>query len=453
MMDGVPLAALLRPTNLDDFVGQKKLVGPNQPLRIMIEKGEAYSMIFWGPPGVGKTTLAKIIARSGKREFYEISAVAAGKADLKKIIDEQKLKANSLESMVYGPPIVFIDEIHRFNKAQQDYLLPFVENGVIILIGATTENPSFEVNGALMSRCRTFVFERLTENDLGELIDRGMMELTGGKNKKIEANSKNWLLNFANGDARQMLNLMQNAWQTFGKLDLETFKKTLQSSLRYDKDGEEHYDTISAFIKSMRAGETNAALYYLARMVAAGEDPKFIARRMIIFASEDVGLAVPTALVVANEVFEAVTKIGLPEAQINLAHGVAYLANCAKDRSAHDAYFLALADVRESGNLPVPMNIRNAPTKLMSKLGYGHGYEMYNESGASYLPEKLAKRNYLETARKNLRPHFIKNDSKTQTGDKKIKTVIKKDKIKVEKKIVKSGKTIDIDAQGRKTIW
>ena len=403
MIDGTPLAALLRPTNLDDFVGQKKLVGKNQPLRVMIEKGEAYSMIFWGPPGVGKTTLARIIARSGNREFYEISAVAAGKADLKKIIDEQKNKVDSLESMIYGPPIVFIDEIHRFNKAQQDYLLPFVENGTIILIGATTENPSFEVNGALMSRCRTFVFERLSDEDLAELIDRALLKLAGKKKQKITAESQKWLLNFANGDARQMLNLMQNSWQTFEKLDLETFKKTLQSSLRYDKDGEEHYDTISAFIKSMRAGEVNAALYYLARMIAAGEDPKFIARRMIIFASEDIGLAVPTALVVANEVFEAITKIGLPEAQINLAHGVAYLAQCAKDRSAHDAYFLALADVREYGNLPVPMHIRNAPTKLMSQLGYGRDYEMYNESHQSYLPEKLAQKNYIAIAKENLK--------------------------------------------------
>ncbi len=388
-----PLAALLRPQTLAEFIGQEKLVGEGKPLRIAMETGNVYSMIFWGPPGVGKTTLAKMVAKSGQREFYEISAVAAGKADLKQIIDETHAKAAELTSLVYGPPIVFIDEIHRFNKAQQDYLLPFVESGTIILIGATTENPSFEVNGALMSRCRTFVFDRLSDTDLIELSQRAVKTLSP-KHKKLPQKTLDWLVNFANGDARQLLNLIDHTWRTFGQFTLENFQESLQSSLRYDKDGEEHYNTISAFIKSMRAGEIDAALYYLARMVSAGEDPKFIARRMVVFASEDIGLAQPTALVVANAVFDAVHKIGYPEAQINLAHGTAYLARCAKDRSAYDAYFAALDDVKTLGNLPVPLHIRNAPTKLMKELGYHAGYEMYNDGHQSYLPKKLAHKKY-----------------------------------------------------------
>ena len=390
-----PLAALLRPTSLDDFIGQEKLVGQGKPLRILIETGDAYSMIFWGPPGVGKTTLARIIAHSSQRDFYEISAVASGKADLKRIVDEAKTKQNELTTTIYGPPIVFIDEIHRFNKAQQDFLLPYVESGLIILIGATTENPSFEVNGALMSRSRTFVFERLSATDLETLIQRAITKLNPKLKKPLPNKTLTWLINFANGDARQLLNLIDHTWRSFGKFSLENFQQSLQSSLRYDKDGEEHYDTISAFIKSMRASDPDAALYYLARMVQAGEDPKFIARRMIIFASEDIGLALPTALVVANEVFDAVHKVGLPEAQISLAHGVAYLARAPKNRASYDAYFAALADVQEFGNLPVPLRIRNAPTKLMKTIGYHEGYEMYNKSEKSYLPDKIAHKKYL----------------------------------------------------------
>lgn len=390
------LATQIRPTSLENFIGQEHLVGPNKPLRIALEKEHIFSMIFWGPPGVGKTTLARIIAEAQQREFHELSAVSAGKADIKKIIDSAREQKTLMGN--YRAPILFLDEIHRFNKAQQDYLLPYVENGDIVLIGATTENPSFEVNSALLSRSKVFVLKQLAEDDLKKVIAQAVKYLskTTGTKLKIMAKARDWLVSYANGDARKLLNLLENTFELYNNLDLENLKNTLQSShLNYDRKGEEHYDTISAFIKSMRASDTDAALYYLARMVEAGEDPKFIARRMVIFASEDIGLAAPTALVVANTVFEAVTKIGYPEAQINLAHGVAYLCKCQKDRSAYDAYFAALADVKKFGNLQIPLEIRNAPTDLMKELEYGIGYEMYPQ-GKSYLPKKLKGKRYLK---------------------------------------------------------
>jgi putative ATPase len=402
MNTSAPLAALLRPQTLDDFIGQAHLVGKNKPLTRAIETGQIYSMIFWGPPGVGKTTLARLIARLTDRDFYEVSAVAAGKADIKKIIEESRSKSESLEKLVYGAPIVFIDEIHRFNKAQQDFLLPYVESGEIILIGATTENPSFEVINALLSRSRVFVFKELTSEDLELVLARALKYLKPQlpKNKKLNQRAREWLVNFANGDARQMLTLIDNTVATFGDISVELLKENLQSILRYDKNGEEHYDTVSAFIKSMRAGEIDGALYYLARMVKNGEKPEFIARRMVVFASEDIGLAVPTALVVANAVFEAVHKVGYPEAQINLAHGVAYLCHCKKDRRAYDAYFAALGDVEKLGNLPVPIHLRNAPTKLMKDLGYGVGqkWEAGFKHEKGYLPEKLQNKKYFKSA-------------------------------------------------------
>lgn len=431
-----PLASLLRPQSLDDYIGQSHLVGKDKPIFNMIEKKQAFSLIFWGPPGVGKTTLARIIAKETDREFFELSAVSAKKDDIKTIIDHVKhiRETEPLISAMFTP-VVFLDEIHRFNKAQQDFLLPYVEDGTIILIGATTENPSFEVIAPLLSRCRVFVLKALTDQEIDEVIDRAVKLVnqsndvetsrsnigtslppdeqsildhhpepdaqpssvsgTDVETVSITADAKEWLTRLANGDARSALTLIDQCLQLYGNLELDSLKNTLQSThLRYDKKGEEHYDTISAFIKSMRASNPDAALYYLARMVDAGEDPKFIARRMIIFASEDIGLAQPTALVVANGIFEAVTKIGYPEAQINLAHGVAYLSQCKKDRSAYDAYFAALDDVKKHGNLPIPMNLRNAPTKLMKEEGYGKGYEMYSKD--SLLPEKLKGQKYLK---------------------------------------------------------
>ncbi len=396
------LATQVRPDNLDEFIGQKHLVGPNKPLRVALEKEHVFSMIFWGPPGVGKTTLARIIAAKQKRDFYELSAVSAGKADIKKIIDSTRAQKGLLES--YRAPVLFLDEIHRFNKAQQDFLLPFVEEGEIILIGATTENPSFEVNSALLSRSKVFVLQALSESELAEVVERAIKYLSQqfSSQVKIAKIAKEWLVRYANGDARQALNLIETTFELYGNLELKNLKNTLQSShLNYDKKGEEHYDTISAFIKSMRASDANAALYYLARMVDAGEDPKFIARRMVVFASEDIGLAQPTALVVANGVFEAVHKIGYPEAQISLAHGVAYLSQCKKDRSAYDAYFKALDDVKAYGNLEIPLEIRNAPTDLMKELGYGKGYEKYPKN-KSLLPKSLSGKKYLR--RKEERP-------------------------------------------------
>ena len=295
--------------------------------------------------------------------------MSAGKADIKKIVDED----------VGGKQkILFLDEIHRFNKAQQDYLLPFAETGELTLIGATTENPSFEVISPLLSRCRVFVLNELAEEEMKEIIARAKF--------KIDNDARDWLVAMANGDARQAITMLENTNSLYGKITEENLKNTLQSKfLRYDKKGEEHYNIISAFIKSMRAGQADAAIYYLARMIDAGEDPKFIARRMVVFASEDIGLAQPTALVVANAVFRAVETIGLPECAINLAHGVAYLAGCKKDRSAYDALQLAMADVKKHGNLPIPLKIRNASTKLMKELGYGKGYEKYTKD--DLLPE------------------------------------------------------------------
>ena len=376
-----PLANQIRPHNLDDFVGQKHLVGAGKPLRLAIEQKHVFSFVLWGTPGVGKTTLARIYANALNADFYELSAVSAGKDDIRKIVKQPR--------MMNQPRILFLDEIHRFNKAQQDFLLPFVENGELVLIGATTENPSFEVIPALLSRLRVFVLEEFSDEEMAQIIDRSGYEL--------DKEAKGWLVAMANGDARQALTMIENTARLYDKnVNLDTLKDTLQSKfLRYDKQGEEHYNVISAFIKSMRASQPDAAIYYLARMIAGGEDPKFIARRMVIFASEDIGLAQPTALVVANAVFRAVEVIGLPEAGINLAHGVAYLANCKKDRSAYDAYKKALDDANKLGNLPVPNILKNAPTKLMKDLKYGEDYELYSKE--DFLPKKLKGKKYFKS--------------------------------------------------------
>src|SRR5665213_1077152 len=342
-----PLASKIRPRNLKEFVGQEELVGPGKALRKAVEDRHLFSFILWGPPGTGKTTIARIYARALEADLYELSAVSAGKDDIRKIVGTESI-GSTLN--IGRPKVLFLDEIHRFNKSQQDFLLPYVESGQLTLIGATTENPSFEVIPALLSRCRVFVLESLSEDSLKSILTSAGI--------KTPKEAFEWLVSYANGDARKVLGMIEGAQALYGKkITVANLNKALESPyLRYDKKGEEHYDTISAFIKSMRASQPDAAMYYLARMVEAGEDPLFIARRMVVFASEDIGLAQPTALVVANDVFRACETIGYPECAINLAHVVAYLANAAKDRSAYDALRAAQEDVRKLGNLPVPMN-------------------------------------------------------------------------------------------------
>lgn len=378
-----PLASRIRPKTLDEVQGQEHLVGEGKPLRVAVEKKHLFSFILWGPPGTGKTTIARIYANALDAELYELSAVSAGKDDIRKIVEDGKNK-----TIDFKQKVLFLDEIHRFNKSQQDFLLPYIESGALTLIGATTENPSFEVIPALLSRCRVFVLETLSEESLRAIVARAGV--------KLNEDAFAWLLGYSNGDARKALGMLESAQALYGKrITVSNLNKALESPhIRYDKKGEEHYDTISAFIKSMRASQPDAAMYYLARMVEAGEDPIFIARRMVIFASEDIGLAQPTALVVANAVFRACETVGYPECAISLAHGVAYLSKAQKDRSAYDALREAQSDVKKLGNLPIPKKIRNAPTKLMKDLGYHKGYELYDEE--SYLPDKLKDKKYFE---------------------------------------------------------
>ncbi len=393
-MSNIPLPELLRPKTLKDFVGQENLVGKNGIVKKLLDnsKKEGFfpSLIFWGPPGTGKTTLARIIAGNLKREFYEFSAVNTKVKDIENLIQDKK------QYKLMDAPIIFLDEIHRFNKAQQDKLLPHVEHGDIILIGATTENPSFEVIGPLLSRCRVLVLEQLSEEELLKILGRALIQVK----KKLNKEAQKFLLEASNGDARVMLNVLEIA-ASFVKTptikipDLETALQRRQYT--FDKRGEDFYNVISAFIKSMRASDVDAALYYLARMVAAGQDPLYIARRMVVFASEDV--ASPTALVVANAVFRACETIGYPECQENLAAGVVYLSQSKKDRRAYDAYMQALSDVHKYGNLPVPLKIRNPVTKLMEEVGYGKGYQKYEKG--SYLPERLIGKRYYEKDGKN----------------------------------------------------
>lgn len=381
-----PLADIVRPQNLSEFIGQEHLVGKNRPLNLVVKTKQLHSLIFWGPPGCGKTTLARILARSVSANFIYLSAVSAGKNDIREIIAKTKTLYAEKQT------VLFLDEIHRFNKAQQDYLLPFVETGQLTLIGATTENPSFSVISPLLSRSQVFVLEPLSKDDLLLVIKRGLKQL---RLKAVSAKVKDFLIEFSNGDARQLLNLLEATSRLYKEINEKTIKLALQSKwLRYDRKGEEHYDTISALIKSMRASDVNAALYYLAKMVEAGDDPLFIARRLVVFASEDIGMAQPTALVVANAVFDACKSIGYPECQENLAHGVVYLCLAKKDRSAYDAYMLALKDIKRFGNLPIPLSIRNAPTALMKSWGYGQNYKMYGKE--SLLPEKLKGKKYYE---------------------------------------------------------
>lgn len=409
------LAVRLRPQTLEEFIGQHHLVGEEKILRKMIETGNLFSVILWGPPGSGKTTLAHIIAKETKANFHHLSAVEAGKARLMQIIKEAEKNIENCKLKII-PTILFIDEIHRWNKAQQDALLPYVESGQIILIGATTENPSFEIISALLSRSKVFVLKSLSPDELKKIIYNALTDKkrgVGEDGKKITEDAQELLIRLSGGDARIMLNALEIAVTTNplpnkgGKgriITTEIIKEIFQtkSAGLYDKKADEHYNIISAFIKSMRASSVDAALYYLARMIEGGEDPKFIARRMVIFASEDVGMSQPTALVVANEVFRACEIIGYPECAINLAHGTVYLAKAKKDRSSYDAFLRAKEDVINFPNEPIPLHLRNAPTKLMKELGYAKGYSWKEGSvgpnpelaEGSFLPEKLKDRKY-----------------------------------------------------------
>ena len=391
-----PLAERMRPKTLDEYIGQEHLVGPQGVLRGMIESGHIASFILWGPPGVGKTTLAQIIANQLKIPFYTLSAVSCGVKDVREVIE----RARSNRFFQSAAPILFIDEIHRFSKSQQDSLLAAVETGVLTLIGATTENPSFEVIRPLLSRCQVYVLESLRKEDLLRLIDRALHEDVELSQRRITVDEDTALLRYSGGDARKLLNtldLVANAFPPDAEVHItdSLVERLLQQNpLAYDKDGEQHYDIISAYIKSIRGSDPDAALYWLARMIEGGEDPKFIARRLLIAAAEDVGLANPNALLMANAAFDAVAKIGWPEGRIPLAEATVYLAASPKRNSAYKAIGEALATVRQTGNLPVPLHLRNAPTQLMADLGYGADYKYAHDFEGhfvdqQYLPDEL----------------------------------------------------------------
>ncbi|MBO7457588.1 MAG: replication-associated recombination protein A [Paludibacteraceae bacterium] len=396
----LPLAERMRPKTLNEYIGQKHLVGEGAILRQMIESGNIASFILWGPPGVGKTTLARIIAHQLQRPFYTLSAVTSGVKEVRDVIDKAKRNA-SINSGLFAPadsrsPILFIDEIHRFSKSQQDSLLGAVEEGTITLVGATTENPSFEVITPLLSRCQVYVLKSLDKADLLELLNRTLTQDEYIRSLGLEVRDTEALLRYSGGDARKLLNIIELVSNSGVKIiDNETVTKQLQQNpVAYDKDGEMHYDIISAFIKSVRGSDPQAALYWLARMIEGGEDPKFIARRLVILASEDIGLANPNAMLLANTCFDVVNKIGWPEGRIPLAETTIYLATCKKDNSAYLAIDSALAKVRETGNLPVPLHLRNAPTSLMKELGYSDGYKYPHDfpghwTEQQYLPDEL----------------------------------------------------------------
>ncbi|PIW36281.1 MAG: AAA family ATPase [Candidatus Kerfeldbacteria bacterium CG15_BIG_FIL_POST_REV_8_21_14_020_45_12] len=376
-----PLAEKLRPTSLDDFVGQEELIGPGTMLRELIERDEIPSMILWGPPGSGKTTLATIIAAATGSQFTQLSAVSTGKKDLKQVLE----KAKTDREFYQKKSILFLDEIHRWNKGQQDALLPAVEKGDIVLIGATTENPSFEVNSALLSRTQVFVLKQLTEEQIGTLLKRAAGELK----VKLPEDVVDFLASLANGDARTALNTLELAHQSGKPLTKTLIKESVQKTFLYDKSGEEHFNMISALHKTMRASDPNAALYWLARMLQSGEDPLYVARRIIRFASEDVGNEKPTGLVLAVAAYNTCHYLGMPECNLALAQAVEYLARAPKSRSLDSAWSAIMKDIIEEPNAPVPMHLRNAPTKLMKELGYG------DRDQESNLPENLAGRVYL----------------------------------------------------------
>lgn len=419
MNTNAPLAERIRPSTLDDLLGQEHLVGKGGILRTAIEKGKIPSMIFWGPPGTGKTTIANIIAHTLKVPFFQLSAISSGVKDVREVIEEARSKPGA---------ILFIDEIHRFNKGQQDALLGAVEKGIITLIGATTENPSFEVNSALLSRCQVYVLKPLDENELLNLLNIAIQKDELLKKKKIQLKETAALMNISGGDARKLLNLLEIVCDALDKEVILTDEYVMDVAQKrialYDKSGEQHYDIISAFIKSMRGSDPNGAVYWLARMIEGGEDVKFIARRMVILASEDIGNANPTALVLANATFEAVNKIGHPEAMIILSQCATYLASSPKSNAAVAAIGEALSAVKKYGDLPVPLHIRNAPTRLMKNLGHGKNYEYShsydnNFSPQEYLPEEIAGMKFYEPG-KNAREEefrkYLKNLWKDKYG-------------------------------------
>lgn len=401
--DTRPLPERMRPRNLEEYAGQEHLVGEGSVLRKMIESGNISSFILWGPPGVGKTTLARIVANQLERPFHVLSAISSGVKDLREIIN----KSRSGSIFAKARPILFIDEIHRFSKTQQDALLGAVEDGTLILIGATTENPSFEVITPLLSRCQVYILKSLDVKDLDKLLQRAITSDPILKNKKIIVKEKDALFRFSGGDARKLLNIIDLLVSNSGEsksitISNESVTKVLQENIAiYDKNGEQHYDIISAFIKSIRGSDPDAAVYWMARMIAGGEDPLFIARRMIILASEDIGLANPNALLIAQACFDAVHKIGMPESRIILSQAAIYLSTSPKSNSAYMAIDAALAEVEKSGDLPVPLHLRNAPTKLMKELGYGGDYKYAHSYPGNFieqqfLPDELSDSNFYQ---------------------------------------------------------
>lgn len=390
MQNQAPLAERMRPQNLDEYVGQKHLVGTGAVLRKAIESSQLPSMIFWGPPGVGKTTLAYIISETLDRPFFNLSAINSGVKDIREVID----RAAQLKDSFLGLPVLFIDEIHRFSKSQQDSLLGAVERGLVTLIGATTENPSFEVISALLSRCQVYILKSLTEEELAGLLETAIKRDSILSQKKITIKEHEALIRLSGGDARKLLNVLEIAINGIGGdkivLTNENVLAHAQQNLAlYDKAGEQHYDIISAFIKSIRGSDPNAAVYWLARMIEGGEDPLFIARRLLILASEDIGNANPNALLLANNCFTAVNVIGYPEARIILSQCVTYLASSAKSNAAYEAINHAQALVKQTGNLPVPLHIRNAPTKLMKNIGYGKDYKYAHGYEGNFVPQEF----------------------------------------------------------------
>lgn len=407
-MSEAPLAERLRPTDLEGYIGQRHLVGEGAVLRRMIETGKVNSFILWGPPGVGKTTLARIVAKQTEVPFHTLSAVTSGVKDVREVLERCRQEGRSL--FAKGRPILFIDEIHRFNKSQQDSLLGAVENGTVTLIGATTENPSFEVIRPLLSRSQVYTLQPLGVEDMQALLDRALSQDKILASRTVEVREKEALFRFAGGDARKLLNILDLLEQSTPDgepvvIDDKRVTEALQENpLAYDRDGEMHYDIISAFIKSVRGSDPDAALYWLARMVEGGEDPKFIARRLCILAAEDIGLANPNALLLANATFDALAKIGWPEGRIILSECAIYLATSPKSNSAYLAIDAALAEVRKSGNLPVPLHLRNAPTKLMADLGYHEGYKYAHDYAGhyveqQYLPDGLAGHRFWQPCR------------------------------------------------------